>query len=121
MFRDVPIVEIDDCLVVGMPPELTDDSASELQATLNERVPAAGARGVILDVGAVPAIDGEFARLVDGIGVSVRDLGAACVLVDSRPAAAGMNDQIGVGFDAVDAARSLAEAFERITSMPHSS
>ncbi len=116
MDTEVLIVEIGDCLVVGLPAHLDDYRASIVEKTIVDRMLATGLRGVVLDASIVPVVGRDFAQLVVGIGAAVRDMGGRCALVDPRPPLVVARNEIGVHFDSLLQATAFDDAFAAIAA-----
>ncbi|HEY0784070.1 MAG TPA: STAS domain-containing protein [Thermoanaerobaculia bacterium] len=112
--RELPIIQIRNCLLVTVQSELHDRFALDLQDALMERVRKVGARGVVLDVSSVEVIDSYITRILNDIGKAVRYMGAACYIVGIRPAVAMTLIEMGVELDSVKTALNLDAALEKL-------
>ncbi len=84
----IPIIQLDDLLIVTVLEELRDHDALALQQDLAERLQRVGARGVLLDLSVVETLDSFLGRLLSEIAAVARLLGAATVVVGIQPAVA---------------------------------
>ncbi len=84
----IPIIQLDDLLIVTVLEELRDHDALLLQEDLAESLQRVGARGVLLDLSAVETLDSFLGRLLSEIAAVARLLGAATVVVGIQPAVA---------------------------------
>jgi rsbT antagonist protein RsbS len=84
----IPIIRVDDTLIVTILEELRDRDALELQQDLSGQLELTGARGVLLDLSVVQTVDSFLARLLVEIVAGTRLLGAQTVVVGIQPAVA---------------------------------
>lgn len=84
----VPIIQLDDLLIVTVLEELRDHDALALQEDLAEALQRARARGVLLDLSVVETIDSFLGRLLGEIAAGARLLGATTVVAGIQPAVA---------------------------------
>lgn len=86
---EVPILELENFLVVSIQQDLTDGEAEGLQARLLERLSRVGAAGVVIDVSGMDVVDSYFCRIL-------RDTAAMTKLMGARTAVVGMNAAVAV-------------------------
>lgn len=84
----VPILTIDEFLIVSIQVALDDHSVMQLQEDLLSEVTRTEAHGVILDLTAVDIVDSFMARSLDDLATSVRLLGAQMAIVGIQPTVA---------------------------------
>jgi len=84
----VPIIQLDDLLIVTILEDIRDHDALALQQDLVEVLQRVSARGVLLDMSVVETIDSFLGRLLSEIAIGARLLGAATVVVGIQPALA---------------------------------
>lgn len=84
----VPIIQLDDLLIVTVLEELRDHDALGLQQDLAEVLQRVGARGVLLDLSVVETIDSFLGRLLGEIATGARLQGAVTIVVGIQPAVA---------------------------------
>jgi rsbT antagonist protein RsbS len=108
----VPIVRIEDMLVVAVQDDLRDSDALALQSELGMAVERTGARGVLFDLSAVETVDSFLGRVLAEIATTTRLLGAETVVVGIQPAVAVTLVELGVALagirTALDADRGMA-------------
>jgi rsbT antagonist protein RsbS len=108
----VPVLELDDALLVSVQVDLQDDIVLALQEDLAERIVATGARGVLIDISAVDIVDSFIGRMFGSIAALSRVLDADTVVVGMRPAVAITLVELGLSLDgvrtALDVRRGLA-------------
>jgi rsbT antagonist protein RsbS len=97
----IPIIRVDDTLIVTILEELRDRDALELQQDLSGQLELTGAQGVLLDLSVVQTVDSFLARLLVEIVVGTRLLGAQAVVVGIQPAVAITLVELGLELDGV--------------------
>jgi rsbT antagonist protein RsbS len=100
----IPILRIDECLLVSIQVELDDSLAMTLQDELMDRVTATGARGVLIDISALEIVDSFIGRMIANISSMARILDAATVVVGMRPAVAITLVELGLTLPGVKTA-----------------
>lgn len=81
----IPILRIENILLVSIQVEVHDRLALTLQDDLITRIAETGARGVILDISAVETVDSFIGRVLANMAAMARVLDANTVLVGMRP------------------------------------
>jgi rsbT antagonist protein RsbS len=108
----VPILELDDALLVSIQVDLQDDTVLALQEDLAERIVSSGAHGVLIDISAVEIVDSFIGRMFATIAALSRVLDAETVVVGMRPAVAITLVELGLSMEgvrtALDVRRGLA-------------
>ena len=84
----VPILKIEDFLIVSIQVALHDKEAQEFQDALLTKLNQTRAKGVVIDITAVQLVDSFMARTLNDLASGVRLLGAEMVLVGIQPAVA---------------------------------
>lgn len=85
---EIPILKIEDFLIVSFQTELRDDEIVKLREELLDRIKATNARGLIVDITALKIIDSFMARSLSSIATTATLLGAKTVVVGMQPAVA---------------------------------
>lgn len=85
---DIPILKIEDFLIVSFQTELSDDEIDKLKEEILDRIKATNARGLIIDITALKIIDSFMARSLSSIATTATLLGARTVVVGMQPAVA---------------------------------
>ncbi|HEX3788977.1 MAG TPA: STAS domain-containing protein [Pseudonocardiaceae bacterium] len=106
---DLPIVELDGVLLVTVQGELLDASVAALQQELPERVIAANARGVLIDISVVDIVDSFLARALHDTAAMVALLAAQTVVVGMRPAVAITLVELGLTLPGLRTALSVRD------------
>ncbi len=85
---EIPILKIEDFLIVSFQTELSDDEIDKLREEILDRIKATNARGLIIDITALKIIDSFMARSLSSIATTATLLGAKTVVVGMQPAVA---------------------------------
>ena len=101
---NIPILKIGDVLLVTIQVDMHDQLASALEEDLTERIVAAGARGVLIDISALEIVDSFIGRMLDNIAAVSRMLDASTVVVGMRPAVAITLVELGLSLTGVKTA-----------------
>jgi rsbT antagonist protein RsbS len=84
----IPILRMGSILLVTIQVDMHDRLAMQLQDDLSNKIVAAGARGVLIDISALDIVDSFIGRMLANIAATSRILDAATVLVGMQPAVA---------------------------------
>jgi rsbT antagonist protein RsbS len=103
----VPILQLDNALLISIQLDLQDDSVVALQEDLAERIVATGAAGVVIDISAVEIVDSFTGRMFASIAALSRVLDAETVVVGMRPAVAITLVELGLSLEGVRTALDL--------------
>ncbi|MCX9074934.1 MAG: STAS domain-containing protein [Candidatus Methanoperedens sp.] len=85
---EIPLLKIEDFLVVSLQTELSDREIVELREEILDRIKKTGARGLIVDITALKLIDSFMAKSLSSIADTATLLGAKTVVVGMQPAVA---------------------------------
>ena len=105
--RTIPIIKLDNKLIVSIQTDLDDATALILQDDIAQTIVKTGASGVILDVSAIEIMDSYTARIFNDIGKNSMLLGARTILVGLQPAIAITLVEMGMDIDNVETALNL--------------
>ncbi len=111
---EIPILKIGDCLLVSIQVDMHDHMAMALQDDLTERIVAAGARGVMIDISALEIVDSFIGRMLNSIAAMSRVLDAVTVIVGMRPAVAITLVELGLGLTGVHTALNVDKGLAMI-------
>lgn len=103
----VPILKIEDFLLVPVQVELHDRVAEALQREIVETLAACGARGVLIDVTSLEVVDSFLGRLICDTANMTRIMGARTVLVGLQPAVAITMVELGLELPGVHTALNM--------------
>lgn len=113
---DVPILSIEDFLVVSIQEDLSDAEAEGLQQRLLERLAHARSRGVVIDVSGMDIVDSYFCRILRDTAAMSRLMGARTALVGMRAAVAVTLTELGLEMSGVHTDLSLERGLEWLRS-----
>lgn len=97
----VPILSLDDFLVVSIQEDLTDEEAENLQQRLLEQVADTHTTGVLIDVSGAGVVDSYFCRLLRDTAAMAQLMGANTVVVGMGPAVAVTLVELGLELEDV--------------------
>lgn len=112
----VPILKLEDFLLVSIQVDMHDQLALTLQDDLTQRIVATRARAVLIDISALEMVDSFMGRMLGNIAAMSRILDAQTVVVGMRPAVAITLVELGLSLPGirtalnVDAGLSLLRA-----------
>jgi rsbT antagonist protein RsbS len=88
MALQIPILKIEEFLIVSFQTELSDREIEELRESILEKIKEQSARGLIIDITALGVIDSFLARSLSSIASMANLLGAKTIVVGMQPAVA---------------------------------
>lgn len=88
MALQIPILKIEEFLIVSFQTELSDREIEELRESILNKIKEQSARGLIIDITALGVIDSFLARSLSSIASMATLLGAKTVVVGMQPAVA---------------------------------
>lgn len=84
----IPILEMDEFLLVTIQVDMHDQLANQLQDDLTEKIQKTRAKGVLIDISSLEMVDSFIGRMIANISSISRILDAKTVLVGMQPAVA---------------------------------
>ncbi len=84
----IPILKLNEFLLVAIQVDMHDRLALALQDDLTERIVKVKARGVLIDISTLEIVDSFIGRMLGNIAAMSRVLGAETVVVGMQPAVA---------------------------------
>jgi len=108
----IPILKLDDFLLVSIQVDMHDQLAMTLQDDLTERVVSTGARGVLVDISALDVVDSFIGRMLGNIAAMSRVLDAETVVVGMRPAVAITLVELGLSLPGIRTALNVDRGME---------
>lgn len=92
----IPILKVDNFLLVTIQVELHDELAVSLQDDLTRKLIKTNAHGVLIDISALEIVDTYIGRMLSQISAIVGIMDATMVLVGMRPAIAMTLVELGM-------------------------
>ena len=112
MQESIPILQLDDVLLVTIQVDMHDRLALQLQDDLTTRISETAARGVLIDISSLEVVDSFIGRVLSNISLMARVLDAKTVVVGMQPAVAITLVELGLSLEgvhtALNAARGMA-------------
>jgi rsbT antagonist protein RsbS len=97
----IPILKLNQFLLVTIQVDMHDRMAMTLQDELTERIVSDRARGVLLDISSVEVVDSFIGRMIANIAAMSRVLDAETVVVGMRPPVAITLVELGMNLPGV--------------------
>lgn len=97
----IPILKVDNFLLVSIQVELHDELAIGLQDDLTQKLIKTGSHGVLIDISALEIVDTYIGRMLSQISAIVGIMDATMVLVGMRPAVAITLVELGMTMSGV--------------------
>ena len=97
----VPILKIEQFLLVSIQVDMHDQLALTLQDDLTQKIVATRARAVLIDISALEMVDSFMGRMLGNIAAMSRILDAQTVVVGMRPAVAITLVELGLSLPGI--------------------
>lgn len=97
----IPILKLEDFLIVTIQVELHDQLALTLQDDLTQALADTSARGVLIDISALEIVDSFIGRSLGNIAAVASVMDATTVLVGMRPAVAITLVELGMNLPGI--------------------
>ena len=97
----VPILKIEEFLLVSIQVDMHDQLALTLQDDLTNKIVATRARAVLIDISALEMVDSFMGRMLGNIASMSRILDAQTVVVGMRPAVAITLVELGLSLPGI--------------------
>ena len=108
----IPILKMGEYLLVTIQFDMHDRLAMSLQDDLTEKIVAARAKGVLIDISALEIVDSFIGRMLAQIAAMSRVLDAETVVVGMRPAVAITLVELGLSLPGVRTALNVERGME---------
>lgn len=118
MIERVPIVQIDDLLLVSIQLDMHDRLALRLQDDLTVMITETGARGVLIDISSLDLVDSFIGRVIGNISAMARMLDAKTVVVGMQPAVAITLVELGLTLEGVHTALNVSRGMALLRRNP---
>src|SRR4051794_34242514 len=112
----IPILRINDCLLVTIQVDMHDELAQQLQNDLNDAIVKARATGVLIEISALELIDSFIGRMLGHITATAKLLGAETVIVGMRPAVAITLVELGLALEGIRTALNVERGMDLLRS-----
>ena len=103
----VPILKLEDFLLVSIQVDMHDQLALTLQDDLTQKIVATRARAVLIDISALEMVDSFMGRMLGNIASMSRILDAHTVVVGMRPAVAITLVELGLSLPGIRTAMNV--------------
>jgi len=110
----IPILKLDDCLLVSIQWELDDQTALQFQEDLLQKIHETSSNGVVIDLTSIDFIDSFIAKVLGDVISMSKLMGAIVVLTGIQPAVAITLIELGIGLDDVLTALDLEKGLEKL-------
>ncbi len=110
----IPILKLNDFLLVTVQVDMHDRLAMNLQDDLTEKIVATHARGVLIDISALDIVDSFIGRMLGNIAAMSRILDAETVVVGMRPAVAITLVELGLSLPGVRTALNVERGMDML-------
>lgn len=100
----IPILKMNEFLLVTIQVDMHDQLALTLQDDLTTKIAQTGARGVLMDISALGMVDSFIGRMIANISSMSGILGAKTVVVGMQPAVAITLVELGLSLHGVKTA-----------------
>jgi len=97
----IPILKLEDILLVSIQVDMHDQLALTLQDDLTQKIVATRANAVLIDISALEMVDSFMGRMLGNIASMSRILDAQTVVVGMRPAVAITLVELGLSLPGI--------------------
>jgi rsbT antagonist protein RsbS len=111
----IPILQMNDILLVTIQVDMHDKLALQLQDDLTAKISSSGARGVLIDISSLEMVDSFIGRVLGNISGMARVLDAKTVVVGMQPAVAITLVELGLSLTGVLTALNVAKGIAMLS------
>src|SRR3984885_9920082 len=112
----IPILKMGRFLLVTVQVDMHDQLAMQLQEDLTNRIVAARARGVLIDISSLEVVDSFIGRMISNIAAMARVLDAETVVVGIQPAVAITLVELGLSLEGVRTALDIDKGMSLLSA-----
>jgi rsbT antagonist protein RsbS len=112
----IPILKLEECLLVSIQVDMHDRLAMTLQDDLTGRIVSDRAKGVLIDISGLEMVDSFIGRMLGDIAAMSRILDAETVVVGMRPAVAITLVELGLSLAGVRTALNIERGMALLRS-----
>jgi rsbT antagonist protein RsbS len=112
----IPILKLEECLLVSIQVDMHDRLAMTLQDDLTARIVSDRAKGVLIDISGLEMVDSFIGRMLGDIAAMSRILDAETVVVGMRPAVAITLVELGLSLPGVRTALNIERGMALLRS-----
>ncbi len=105
----IPILQLDELLLVTIQVDMHDRLALQLQDDLTTKISDTAAKGVLIDISSLEVVDSFIGRVLSNISTMARVLDAKTVVVGMQPAVAITLVELGLSLEGVHTALNAAK------------
>lgn len=117
MSQKIPIVKINENLIISFLSDIDDISALELQSELLQRIHEGKITGVLIDLTVLDMVDSFLGRLISNIARSSAIMDAKTVVVGIQPAVAITLVELGLELEGAFPALSVEDGIELLNEL----
>lgn len=110
----IPILKLDEVLIVSIQWELDDQRAIQFQEDLLNKIHATSARGVVIDLTPIDFIDSYIAKVLGDVISMSRLMGAKVVITGIQPGVAITLIELGIRLKSVMTALDLENGLAKL-------
>ncbi|MDX1283390.1 MAG: STAS domain-containing protein [Draconibacterium sp.] len=112
--KRIPIIKLNDFLIVSIQVDMHDKLAIQLQSQILEEIERTGAKGVLIDISVLEMVDSFIGRMLSGMASMAAIMDAAVVIVGMQPAVAITLVELGLEMPGVDTALNMEKGMEML-------
>ena len=115
--EQIPILKMGEFLLVTIQVDMHDRLVLTLQDDLTERIVAAHAHGVLIDISTLEIVDSFIGRMLGNIAAMARVLDAETVVVGMQPAVAITLVELGLSLQGVRMALNVEQGMDLLRTL----
>lgn len=112
--KRIPIIKIQDYLIVSIQVDMHDKLAIQLQSQILEEIAKTRAKGVLIDISVLEMVDSFIGRMLSGMASMASIMDTSVVIVGMQPAVAITLVELGLEMPGVDTALNMEKGIEML-------